>query len=140
MNRLIKFRAWVPLLQKMFYSDDMEDDYTIQVGADAVELITYDDTLQEYVKIEADINQFTGLTDRHGIDIYEGDVLCENDSISICFEVKWASSYCKFKLDWTRTSAAIQYPEWNRGIRMSVIGNIHQNPHLLINTAHAIPN
>jgi hypothetical protein len=49
------------------------------------------------------------------------------------FEVTWDSYYCNFKLDWTRTSGVIQFPEWNRGIRIEVIGNLYENPELAIN-------
>ena len=72
------------------------------------------------------IGQYTGLTDRNGKRIFEGDILVENGyRFLVVFDQKWA----KFKL--RHDNKAIQYPEWNRGVEMEIIGNIHDNPEYL---------
>lgn len=71
------------------------------------------------------VMQFTGLTDKNGVEIYEGDILEEDNQL---FSVVFDSTWARFKL---QHGKVIQNPEWNRGVKMSVIGNIHQNPELL---------
>ena len=72
------------------------------------------------------VGQFIGLTDKNGKKIFEGDILSEHGSLfSVVYDVKWA----RFKLQYI--GRCIQYPEWNRGIQMEIVGNIHDNPELL---------
>ncbi len=118
--REIKFRAYSPSEDKMYYFD----------------LSTYmkvnEAEQEDLCSSEAAMNglmQFTGLKDKNGKEIYEGDILKESEHG--IFEVVWDLKWAKFKLDHTRVGSTIQYPEWNRGIRMEIIGNIYENPDLL---------
>ena len=78
-----------------------------------------------YQKYE--IMQSTGLRDRNGTEIYEGDLLEEEKGY--LFEVMWDAKYAKFRLQWK--TKAHQYPEWNRGVKMQVVGNIHEHSALI---------
>ena len=72
------------------------------------------------------VGQFTGLTDKNGTKIFEGDILSENGYL---FVVVWDQAWARFKLQ--HDGRCYQYPEWNRGIQMEIVGNIHDNPELL---------
>lgn len=71
------------------------------------------------------IGQYTGLIDKNGVKIFEGDILNEN---GYYFTVVYDARNAKFKLQYVHV---IQYPEWNRGVLMEVIGNIYDNLELL---------
>lgn len=63
--------------------------------------------------------EYTGLIDKNGKKIFEGDILDESGEH---FTVVYDSNWAKFRLQYHH---AIQFPEWNRGVLMEVIGSIH---------------
>jgi uncharacterized phage protein (TIGR01671 family) len=105
-QRKIKFRAW-HLDDGMLYFDfdSFQKDYHDQYG---------------------NIMQFTGLTDKNGKEIYEGDILKGSytnpllvvyDNGAFCFENNLQSG--SDRLHQMRTE------------RLRIIGNIYENPELL---------
>ena len=72
------------------------------------------------------VGQFIGLTDKNGRKIFDGDILRERRSL---FLVVYDQAWARFKLQ--SIGRGIQYPEWNRGVQMEIVGNIHDNPELL---------
>lgn len=140
--REIKFRAWDKELEMMAYSDQHNSkDYDVfyefnfwrgdTLKCTATE--SYDDCWgdsQESITDLDNIMQYTGLKDKNGKEIYEGDIIKYDTIDFITYNlVKWGKvefSFLKKQLDGTIHRTTYQglskYGE--------VIGNIYENPTL----------
>ena len=129
--RQIKFRAWLKNFQKMV--DVVEIDFL-----EGCIVWIYDDYInQEQIK-EVDkfediiLMQYTGIKDKNGVEIYEGDVIKTDDNHK--FKVIW---------DETRFIGVDSVRDGNGYIcyidshykdgksRLEIIGNIYDNPELM---------
>lgn len=81
--------------------------------------------------ISSTVGQFTGLTDKNGKEIYEGDIVsCSHWHPSNYQMVFIEGAFCLGGKDgeWITD---VTYMEDSKGKHFKVIGNIHQNPELL---------
>lgn len=72
------------------------------------------------------VEQYTGLEDKNGKEIYEGDILQIDDHILGDFVVVWHNFGWKIKRSVGYESLSVHKSE-----DCTVIGNIHENPELL---------
>ncbi|WP_144474036.1 YopX family protein [Bacillus pumilus] len=114
--REIKFRAFEKHSQRMFYN--------VQSGIymDPDEFESFNDILG---LARYKVMQFTGLKDKNGDEIYEGDIYHQGDP-EIIYLVVWHDTGLQGKQIRSSSYAGLSY--WKD--RIEVIGNIYQNPDL----------
>jgi hypothetical protein len=113
--RPIKFRAWDEDNKRMFTPQRIDADGDNKV---------YDG----YGCYDMPVMQFTGLTDKNGKEIYEGDILIDeaNRKRIVVFD------YGAFKVMWNNDNPT-QLNLYPLNKHWEVVGNIHENPELLEN-------
>lgn len=109
--REIKFRAWDKERNEMRYGFEGQIDWEFR---------------DDYP-----LMQYTGLKDKNGKEIYEGDIiqLWKDKIKAYKVEIKWNDHYLGYE-PWCQYIDGLDSPEqW--GYEMEVIGNIYENPELL---------
>ncbi len=123
--REIKFRAWDEMHKKMLYEGDKELDYYAMtfdgriVTAADTDLVMADGAMA-FLKLM----QYTGLKDKNGTEIYEGDILVNGrNKWEVFWHIhKWLLRHTELR----QVKEIIQDIE-----TCEVIGNIYENPELL---------
>ena len=121
--RIIKFRAWDELNQEIVY----EKTGIFSGGKSSWEIL----------KLYENVMQFTGLHDKNGKEIYEGDILNvgENLVCEIVYVDKNVEDYgdeihCAFHAKVYIHNKTIPLDSYLKN-NCEIIGNIHENPELL---------
>lgn len=132
--RDIKFRAWDCDNKKMSYSFlDFSNIEELGYALDGFE----DYFGRSYFKDNPSfLMQYTGLKDRNGVDVYEGDIVEYNDGVKVNVIFK-DGCFCGY--DGYAASSDEAYtllvpeetPFKSFDFEIKVIGNIHENPEIL---------
>lgn len=118
--RELKFRAWYKSEKKMIYNIQNEFEERIELGMDCfADYLKNDDFV---------IEQSTGIKDKNGRNIYEGDIVSKHNSDlkGVVKQVKdgqWA-------IYWNNVPDGY-YVLFKYSNLCEVVGNIHENPELL---------
>lgn len=124
-----KFRAWTEEGEVMYYDVYPFKDDTL--------LLSYDEiAFDEVPASDFILMQSTGLKDKNGREIYEGNIIrffdCDGDGYTV--PVVWDNDYACFSVDWgSNTLTSFDYlEEFYTDLKdIEVIGNKYENPELL---------
>ena len=109
--------------QEFFYGDKEDADVIIT----SKETLDNDFALESHIVLPETVGQYTGLTDKNGTKIFEGDIVKENgDAEDTLYEIRWVDA-CFEQRDITLLFGYLL----ERGSDLEIIGNIHDNPKLL---------
>ena len=111
--RIIKFRCWDGSANKMADWSEVQD---------WIHSLPWDDMFTDDSLV---LEQFTGLLDKSGVEIYEGDVVSNPHDTKPTHIIEWNESQAGFMLSGSCMLMSFQLSEF-----WTVIGNIHQ-PELL---------
>jgi len=132
--REAKLKAWVKerkIMADVLIINYKESTVQLPIETDVTDDYWWDETVWSFEEIE--LLQYTGLTDKNGKEIYEGDVISViNDTLQAevideapSFKLKWRDDFHVKRNTENKTIA------WNAHIIYEVIGNIYEHPHLL---------
>lgn len=126
MNRPIKFRAWDCVNKKMYVSEleavafaKNGNPANASISGFSRPLIAIGDEPQ------ITLTQFTGLHDKNGKEIYEGDIL--NNSSNGKGFVEWDERQVTYRINAKQSNMTLSVIALNS----EIIGNIYENPELI---------
>lgn len=123
--REIKFKVW-DKKEKCWIADGLDMDlyYSAKVGC-----FMFDNDDYDLARREIEFVQFTGLNDKNGKEIYEGDIVSASEERGVwkLYLVEWLDNHCAFSL----TNNGYWCGKIIGRFDIEVIGNICENKELL---------
>ena len=134
MQDRFKFRIWHETLKQMHYNDFIvtATGYTAKLYQENDYMMKFNQEDLEFDK-QCVVMQCTGLKDKNGKLIYEGDIIniwCKNFTKNQISEVKFCKERAAFTFDYNTDFGNI-VPCTMEKTEIEVIGNIYENKELL---------
>lgn len=132
-NRKISFRAWNTQENKMLYRKLFEMNWYSTEKNDEAGSHCWG-AISGGQERFMEIMQFTGLLDKNGKEIYEGDIIKEYSKFDgeMQFKVTWRDYYWTLEYSTNKSGyhsvGDVPLKSWKS---IEVIGNVYQNPELL---------
>ena len=130
MSREIKFRG------KLFDNGEWKYGNLIIDDSGNCEIVDYENNYEIRYDVRGEtIGQYTGLTDKNGKEIYEGDIIESKrlDGLPLRHIVVYAQNVASFTVQLAGTYDCLSISQdWIFKHLKAVVGNIHDNPDLLL--------
>jgi uncharacterized phage protein (TIGR01671 family) len=129
--RQIKFRAWHKVRKEMYEVYGLTSEYVFKKTDDGVGNPGVPDKLED-----VELMQYTGLKDKNGKDIYEGDILAykshhpkhKDKTFNNVVEFAIGQSLCGWRM--RNKNTIVKATPYKFGTSQ-IIGNIYEHSHLL---------
>lgn len=132
--RTIKFRGYSQTFNSWLYGD--------LISTRQAETIVCEESGHEYEVDQNSVGQLTGLHDKNGKEIYEGDIIgdwaevdgkMEQSRLTVYFDEMLGQWVLDISFNQDRTSSCSLFSEL-KDFEYEVIGNIYKNPELISKT------
>jgi len=93
----------------------------------------YSDWDIQYIEKDVELMQWTGLHDKNGVEIYEGDIVRAQMTSGVGGLGEWIGSVDFHDFEYCIETTDLKWPlaSWKCVLKAEVIGNIYENPELL---------
>lgn len=137
--RDIKFRVWNTNLNRFMREDEKNDNYmdvtTGKLVSNCYSVHEYGNATEYYNNGSYKLLQFTGLLDKQGVEIYEGDIVAYDlgfdDEKPENYKIVFDNKQCAYFMFPLNDKSRLRHFTYSAKNDCEVIGNIYENPELL---------
>ena len=134
MERVIKFRAWLPQVGRMGMVTSIRGtNETYRPTTIVAEYLTVDGKQRFYTAYTFELMQFTGLLDKNAVQMFESDIIEANDVYGkyighiVWWEDRWALTYLG------QDKVTPQFQSLMTVRNPIIVGNVFESPELINN-------